>query len=49
MIVVIVMKTKHEFDNVDVVGNKCKMLTLMIGSMTAIEKNTIGDGGSTAL
>ena len=38
MIVVIVMKTKHEFDNVDVVGYKSKMLTLMIGSMAAIEK-----------
>ena len=43
MIVVIVMKTKHEFDNVDVVGYKCKMLTLMIGSMTAIEKNDNDD------
>ena len=43
MIVVIVMKTKHEFDNVDVVGYKCKMLTLIIGSMTAIEKNDNDD------
>ena len=43
MIVVIVMKTKHEFDNVDVVGYKCKMLSLMIGSMTAIEKNDNDD------
>ena len=38
MIVVVVMKTKHEFDNADVVGYICKILTLMIGSMTAIEK-----------
>ena len=28
---IVVMKTKHRFDNADVVGYKCKMLTFMIG------------------
>ena len=40
---IVVMKTKHRFNNANVVGNKCKMLTLIIGGMTAIEKNDDDD------
>ena len=35
---IVVIKTKHRLNNANVVGYKCKMLTLMIGGMAAIEK-----------
>ena len=40
-------ENKTQFDNADVVGYKCKMLTLMIGSMTAIETNDVDHNDDT--